>query len=31
MAAVFVSFLSRDEQRAALEDRLASELPASRG
>jgi putative membrane protein len=29
MASVFVSFLSRDEQRAALEDRLSSELPAS--
>jgi putative membrane protein len=26
MAAVFVSFLSRDEQRAALEDRVGSEL-----
>jgi cytochrome c oxidase assembly factor CtaG len=28
MAAVFVSFLSRDENRAALEDRLGSELAA---
>jgi hypothetical protein len=29
MAAVFVSFLTRDEQRAAVEDRVAGRLPAS--
>jgi cytochrome c oxidase assembly factor CtaG len=29
MAAVFLSFLARDEQRAALEDRLSGEIPAS--
>jgi len=28
MAAVFLSFLSRDEQRAAVEDRIAGRLPA---
>jgi hypothetical protein len=27
--AVFVSFLSRDEQNAALEDRIGGHLPAS--
>jgi cytochrome c oxidase assembly factor CtaG len=30
MVAVFVSFLTRDEQRAAVEDRLAGRGPASR-
>jgi cytochrome c oxidase assembly factor CtaG len=29
MVAVFVSFLTRDEQRAAVEDRVAGRLPAS--
>jgi hypothetical protein len=28
MAAVFLNFLTRDEQRAAVEDRIAGRLPA---
>ena len=30
MAAVFLSFLSRDEERAAVEDRIAAGLPLVR-
>jgi hypothetical protein len=29
MVAVFLNFLSRDEQRAAYEDRLSGHIPAS--